>query len=128
MGSFMKRIYLLGQVEPNLQDILDYLPDTMVLHETLSVLVATTNKKAAMTIKLRDIRASELIVCFLPQKYSMTAEDVFTLSFAAGLGKQLAFVSEMKEVSPHIIFFEAFPYLVFNDLDELVEYIRLDVR
>lgn len=124
----MKRIYLVGEVEPNLKDMVEYLPDTVILYETLSVLVSTTNKKAAMTIKLRDIRASELVVCFLPQKYSLTAEDVFTLSFAAGLGKQLAFVSEMKEVSPHLIFFEAFPYLVFNDIDELIEYIRLDVR
>lgn len=124
----MKRIYVTGSVST----ILDYFKysaqDITVLSDSLSNLSKTVTPQQAMTIKVKDIKASDLIVCALPHKYSMNSEDMFTLAYAAGLGKQLAFIGHIKDNTPHTVYFKAFNYLIFEDISELLEYIRLDSR
>lgn len=124
----MKRIYLTGSVD-TVKDYFKYsAQDILVLSDVVAKLSKTVTPQQAMTIKVKDIRACDLVVCALPSKYYLNAEDMFTLSFAAGLGKQLAFIGNTKEKSSYMVYFKAFNYLVFEDISELLEYIRLDSR
>lgn len=124
----MKIIYLTGSVNPVIEYFKLIPQGVTVLSDTLPELSRSLQTQHAMSIKCKDIKASELVVCAISANYVMNAEDVFTLAYAAGLGKQLAFLGHITDTTHHLSFFKASPYLVFEDISELLEYIRLDER
>lgn len=124
----MKRVYLTG----NSEVVLDYFQygaeSITVISRTFTELTRTLPTSQALAVKKNDIEASEIIVCCLTLRYTMTSEDIFTLSYALGKGKQIAFVGVIKPNIPHIWPFINGSYLKFEDVYELIEYLRLDKR
>lgn len=124
----MKKIYLTG----NSEVVIDYFQygseHIKPISRTFTELTRTLSPSQALEVKKHDIQASELVVCCLTLKYVLTAEDIFTMSYAVGIGKQIAFVGAVKPNIPHIWPFANGPHLKFEDVYELIEYLRLDKR
>ena len=124
----MRNIYLTGNIEYAAEHLAAANLQVNILATSYRSLTQTLTSEQAMQVKRSGIESSELVVCCVTPKYSLTSEDVFSVSYALGLKKTVGIVSNSNERTPHLWLVAANPHIEFAGMYELIEYIRCSAR